>query len=161
MDKVTTVLYYKAIRRLCFSCGAIVKHEALLNDLRSYSPSPDSYRVLVNKHESSLEVLEEKVNKAKKKRAKIGRVVSKLAKKLELYPANEDMRENEDAIDFCDKLMYREEDCDFRKKVLDYSKQQLDHIAAGKEMKPMDFAAFLERYDKLVNRRLNCKKKKK
>ena len=157
--KKSIVIYYQQIIKLCNICGTLLKHQHLYRDLLTYSPSPDSYKVLVKNHEGNMDVLRRKIAKAEKTRGELGRMVSKLAKDLELYPRDVDFWQDEGANAFCDMLMSRTEDCDFREKVRDYCRQQLAQIAKGKDVKPMDFSDFVERYSKLVQRRLAKKKK--
>lgn len=155
--KSTIVLYYEQIIKLCNACGVLLKHEHLYRDLLMATPSPDSYKVLVKNHEASLDVLRRKIAKAEKTRAEIGNTVSKLAKNLNLYPKDADFWADEDANTFCDLLMCRNEDCDFRKKVRDYCEQQLAKIEKGKNREPMNFGDFVERYTKLLQRRAKRK----
>ena len=155
------ILYYNAMIELCNACGVVLKHERLYENLRTFSPSPDSFRVLVKHHGSSLDVLSDKIEKARKKRAEIGRIVGIHTKGLGLYTAEHVFWVDEIAEDFCDLMMCRNEDTDFREKVRDYSEQQLQHIANGKEVVPMDFAAYLNRYAKLVEDRRAGKYKRK
>ncbi|MBR3322816.1 hypothetical protein IKG13_02030 [Candidatus Saccharibacteria bacterium] len=154
------VLYYETIIKLCNACGTVLKHEHLYRDLLSYSPSPDSYKVLVKNHESDMNVLRRKIEKAVKTRGELGNTVARLSKTLGLYPTDTNFWQDEGANAFCDMLMCRTEDSDFRIKVRDYCKQQLAQIAKGKEPKPMDFGDFVERYSQLVQRRLSKKKKR-
>lgn len=157
--KRSIVIYYEQIIKLCDICGTILKHEHLYKDLLSFSPSPDSYRVLVKKHDSNIDVLRRKIAKAEKTRAELGNNIGKLAKDLGLYPRDMDYWQDEGANTFCDMLMSRTEDCDFRRKVRDYCKQQLAKNAKGKEVEAMNFDDFIERYSKLLQRRAAKKKK--
>lgn len=160
--KSLLILYYNSMIDLCDACGVVLKHERLYDNLRSPSPSSNSFKVIVKSHASSLELLGKKVERAKRKRAEIGKMVGGNAKALGLYPLFYDFMSDEVVELFCDKMMCRTEDTDFRKKVRDYSEQQLQHIANGEEVKPMSFEDYLNRYAQLVeDRRLGKRKRKK
>ena len=150
------VLYYEYMKKLVKACGRLQTYTHLYDDLcYGCPPSPDSYKVLVKHHESSLDVLRDKVNRAKKERAEIGRMIGTLAKACGIYPENENLWINKDAEVFCAMLMLRREDSDFREKVRDWSRSEIKKITkTGKEPDvPMSFKDYIDKYEALLKTR--------
>ena len=154
MSKI--VLYYKLMIELCDACGKCVMHQSLYDDLTyGCPPSPDSVRILYTHHDDDMEVLHCKIRAAIRKRAAISHSISELSRQIELYPDDLDLKSDADAIDFCKKLMMRDEDCDFRTKVRDWSRNEQRKIKknATEPDLPLSFRDYLDKYEKLRKRR--------
>lgn len=154
-------LYYKLMIELCNVCGRCIMHQSLYDDLTyGCPPSPDSIRVLQDNHEDSMEVLVSKLRAVLKKRAALSTSIVRLSVQIGLYPEDMDFRADPAANDFCDKLMMREEDCDFRKQVRRWSLDEQSKIKknASEPEFPLSFADYLEKYENLRKKRKKRKK---
>ena len=68
--------------------------------------------------------------------------------------------ESEKVIAFCDKIMMRDEDCDFRKFVRKWTITQRDRIRDKKSYIVMSYDYYVDRYAKLLDKRKEKKKAK-
>ena len=160
MEESVVVLYYETILQLCDICGDCNMYAYPYNDLKSSSPSPNSYRTLVNSYKGDINYLGKLVSDAEKKRAEIGQSATVLAKALGLYPKDMIIGESEKVIAFCDKIMMRDEDCDFRKFVRKWTITQRDRIRDKKSYIVMSYDYYVDRYAKLLDKRKEKKKAK-
>ena len=161
MSKI--VLYYKLMIKLCNACGKYVMHQNLYDDLVYGSPpSPGSIRTLQDNHENSMDVLESKLSAARINRTEISRSIVKLSIQIGLYPVDIVFADDPAAKDFCKKLMMRDEDCDFRAKVRDWSRDELSKIKenASEPDLPLSFQDYLDKYETLREKRKKRKKRK-
>lgn len=145
------VLFYDVLLKFIDACSVYQMHNSLYDDLLNGNPpSPESYKVLVNNHEGDLDVLRDKVNNAKTKRLKMWWTLRRMMEAEKVY-------DSADAEFFFAKLMERNEDCDFRKKVRSWSRAEKSKIAGKKKGAEPDtvrgFKWYIDKYADLTLRR--------
>lgn len=160
MSKI--VIYYKLLIMLCNTCGRIVQHESLRDNLDyGVPPSPRSKKVFRDNHQDDHVVLDEKINAKKAERKAIGRSFVRLSRNLGTI-TEAILSDKKEYVDFCDRLMMREEDCDFRNQVRRWSRAELRKIRdnASEPDKPLSIPDFLDKYDSLLEDRKKKKRKR-
>ena len=147
------VLYYKYILDLCCVTGNYVRERALLNDIRrGERASAGTILAIANSYKGEINAL---ANKFKKdENAVIGAWNSLKELLQDCGQYSED-----DAKVFGQQLCKTEDICDFRKMVRTWARREYAKARAGKEPTFYSFRGFLDRYEALLLKRTERKKK--
>jgi len=141
------VLYYDYMITLCEAAGDYVRIHALYMDLKHADPiSPDTIKTIAKYYDGDTEILARSHKKVTSKASSAWQSVKEILK-------NEGRCDDATAKTFGQQLAKTNEDCDFRKKVRDWSRAELRKIQNGKTPVFYDFGDLLARYEKLLLRR--------
>lgn len=139
--------FYDSIIKFCNATGLLVSDRALLANVQSRYPSPDSLRVMVNSHGADVVKLEKKVERKLIERRAVWIKTMDNSIALNNY-------EKTDAMCFASKLEQVESVDKFRKKVHDWCSKELKIFkrdGCWTTEEPLSFGEFIRLYqeDKL------------
>jgi hypothetical protein len=134
--------FYDSIIKFCNVTGHFVSNKALLDDVKSGYPSPDSLRVMVDSHGGDVIKLEKKV--AKNRIERRGAWAKTMDNSIAL-----DNYDRTDAICFVSKLEQIESVDKFRKNVRSWCSKELEIFkrdGCWTTEKPLSFGEFIMLY---------------
>lgn len=147
------VLYYKYILDLCKVTGDYVRERALLNDIKKGDQaSAGTIIAIANSYKGEVGAL---AHKFKRDETAVSGAWSSLKELLQ----NCDQYDEADARVFGQQLCKTEDICDFRKMVRTWARKEMAKAKAGKESTFYSFRGFLDRYEALLLKRSERKKK--
>ena len=141
------VLYYQSMIDFCNVAGEWVNKTALLDDIRNGDPtSPDSIKTLAKYYDGDVNVLANKRKAIASKANNSWFMIRDLLKAEKCWS-----QEDDDA--FVALIKKPTEYCDFRAKVRDWARNELERERKGKESVFYDLRSLIDRYQKLILKR--------